>query len=67
MTVKELYNICEKELKEGNGNKDIVLCVNGDEFYLLNNGFSTPNQNCSKIEDTLKEWEANKEDMIVLN
>lgn len=51
MTVKELYDLCKKEIENGNGDRNIVLCVNGNEFYPLENNFSSPVYNDSAIED----------------
>ncbi len=67
MTVKELYELCKAEIENGNGNRDIVLCVNGDEFHPLENKFSSPIYNDSAIYDLLEEWEAEEDSIIVLN
>ena len=39
MTVKELYELCKEEIENDNGDRDIVLCVNENEFYPLENRF----------------------------
>lgn len=67
MTVKELCKLCEVEIENGNGDRDIVLCVNGDEFHSLENKFSSPVYNDSAIYDLLEEWEADEDSVIVLN
>ena len=67
MTVKELYELCKAEIENGNGNRDIVLCVNGDEFHSLENKFSSPVYNDSAIYDLLEEWDAEEDSVIVLN
>ena len=41
MTVKELYDLCKKEIENGNGDRNIVLCVNGNEFHPLENNLFT--------------------------
>ena len=67
MTIKELYELCKKEIENGNGDRSIILCVNGDEFHPLENYFSSPVNNDSSIYDLIKEWEAEEDDVIVLN
>lgn len=67
MTVKELYELCKKEIEDGNGDRDIVLCVNGEEFHPLENKFSSPVYNDSSIYDFLEDWEADEDSVIVLN
>lgn len=67
MTVKELYELCKEEIKNDNGDKDIILCVNENEFYALENTFSSPVYNDSAIYDLLEEWEAEESTVIVLN
>ena len=34
MTVKELMEKCEEAIENGNGDRDIVLCVNENEFHV---------------------------------
>jgi hypothetical protein len=67
MTIKRLYELCKAEIENGNGDRDIILCVNGDEFYPLENYFSSPVNNDSAIYDLIEEWEATEDDVIVLN
>ena len=67
MTVKDLFELCKKEIENGNGDKNIVLCVNGDEFHPLENYFSSPVYNDSSIYDLLEEWEEEEDNVIVLN
>lgn len=67
MTVKELYELCKKEIEDGNGERDIVLCVNGEEFHPLENKFSSPVYNDSSIYDFLEDWEVDEDSVIVLN
>lgn len=67
MTVKDLYELCKKEIEEGNGDRNIVLCVKGDEFHPLENKFSSPVYNDSAIYDLLEEWEEEEDNVIVLN
>lgn len=67
MTIEELYKLCEEEIENGNGSRDIVLCVNGDEFYSLENKFSSPIYNDSNIYDFLEEWDATEDSVIILN
>ena len=67
MTVNELFEWCKKEIENGNGDRNIVLCVNGDEFQPLENYFSSPVYNDSAIYDLLEEWEEEEDNVIVLN
>lgn len=67
MKVKELFELCKQEIENGNGDRNIVLCVNGDEFYPLENNFSSPVYNDSGIYDFLEEWEEKEDNVIILN
>lgn len=67
MTVKELYDLCKKEIENGNGDRNIVLCVNGNEFHPLENNFSSPVYNDSAIYDLIEDWEEEEDNVIVLN
>lgn len=67
MTVKELYERCKEEIENGKGDNDIILCVNQNEFHSLENGFSSPVYNDSAVYDFMEEWEAEEDNVIVLN
>ena len=67
MTIKKLYELCKAEIENGNGDRDIILCVNGNEFYALENKFSSPVYNDNAIYDLLEELEADEDSVIVLN
>lgn len=67
MTIKMLCELCKKEIENGNGDRDIILCVNGDEFYPLENYFSSPVYNDNAVYDLIEEWEATEDEVIVLN
>lgn len=67
MTVKYLYELCKKEIENGNGDRDIILCVNNDEYYPLENHFSSPIYNDSGIYNVLEEWGATEDEVVVLN
>lgn len=67
MTVKDLYELCKKEIEEGNGDRNIILCVNDDEFHVLEGGFSSPVYNDSAIYNLLEEFEEEEDNVIVLN
>lgn len=67
MTVKDLYQLCKAEIEDGKGDHDIVLCVNGDEFHLLENVFSSPVYNDSAVYGFLEEREMDEDAVIVLN
>lgn len=67
MTINRLYELCKAEIENGNGDRDIILCVNGDEFYPLENYFSSPVNNDNAVYELIEEWEATEDDVIVLN
>lgn len=67
MTIKKLYELCKAEIENGNGDRDIILCVNGNEFYPLENYFSSPVNNDTAVYDLIEEWEATEDNVIVLN
>lgn len=67
MTVDELFELCKQEIEHGNGDRNIVLCVNDDEFHALENKFSSPVCNDSAIYDLLEEWGEEEDNVIVLN
>ena len=67
MTVKELYNYCEEQIKNGMGDQNIILCVNGDEFKPLDGGFSSLVYNDSAVYDLLEDIGLEEDAAIVLN
>lgn len=67
MTVNELFELCKQEIFEGNGERKVVLCVNGDEFHSLENNFSSPVYNDSNIYNFLEDNELEEDDVIILN
>lgn len=67
MTVSELKERCDKAIADGNGDKEIVICISGDEFYWLTGGFSSPVYNSDYIYRFLEDEERNEDDVIVLN
>ena len=67
MTIKKLYELCKSQIENGNGDREIILCVNGDEFYPLENYFSSPIYNNSAVYDLIEEWGATEDEVIVLN
>ena len=67
MTVNELFELCKQEINNGNGDRNIVLCVNGDEFHPLENYFSSPVYNDSTIYNLLEELKEEEDNVIVLN
>ena len=67
MTIKKLYELCKSQIENGNGDREIILCVNGDEFYPLENYFSSPVYNNSAVYDLIEEWGATEDEVIVLN
>ena len=67
MTVRELYKLCQERIKNGCGDSEVVLCVNGNEFHFLKNKFSSPVYNDSAIYDFLEEHETTEDDVVVLN
>lgn len=67
MTINELYNECKNAIDNGDGDKEILLCVNNDEFHPLEGGFSSPVYNDSAVYELIEEWEAEEDSVIVLN
>lgn len=67
MTVKELMEKCKEAIENGNGDRDIVLCVNDNEFHALEGGFSSPIYNSEAVYELLDEWGADEDSVIVLN
>lgn len=67
MTVKELCQLCKTEIENGNGGRDVILCVNGDEFHLLENNFSSPVYNDSAVYGFLEDQGMDEDGVIVLN
>lgn len=67
MKVKELFELCKEAIEIGNGDKEIILCVNGNEFHPLESHFSAPIYNSNKIYEVLEEWDTDKDNVIVLN
>ena len=67
MTINQLFDLCKKEIFDGNGDLEIVLCHNGNEFEFLENYFSSPVYNDSSIYDFLEENDTEEENIIVLN
>ena len=67
MTVKELYKKCNEAIKNGYGNNEIILCVNDNDFYSLDRGFSSPIYNDESIYDYLETEGIDEDDAIILN
>ena len=67
LTIKELHDLCEKEIENGNGDRNIILCVNNDEFHPLTKNFSSPVYNDSDVYELIEELEMEEDDVIVLN
>lgn len=67
MTVKELYERCKAEIENGYGDNEIILCVNDNDFYTLDGGFSSPIYNDDFIYDWLEAEGINEDDVIILN
>ena len=68
MTVEELCKRCEKEIQDGNGNAEIILCVNDEEFYALEGSFSSLVYNDSEVYEFLEnQLNIEENNAIVLN
>ena len=65
MTINELFLLCKNEIKNGNGEKQIILYIDDDSFYPLENKFSSLVYNSNKIYDLINEED--KDQFIVLN
>jgi hypothetical protein len=66
-TVNDLLEICKEEVKNGNGDRCIMFCVNDNEFYPLNSGFSSPIYNKETIYVQLEELNLEEDEIIILN
>lgn len=67
LTVKELFEKCKAEIEKGNGDRGIILCVNTDEFYPLDNNFSSPVYNDSAVYEKIEDLGESEDSVIVLN
>ena len=70
MTIKELRNLCEEEIRNGKADNEIVICVNvdyTDEFYTLNTGFSSPVYNDSAVYNIIEKLGIDENAVSVLN
>ena len=66
LTIKELLELCKKEVEKGNGNK-VIMTANDDEgngYHYMYYPFSTIKQ--ASAEEFVNEDIASKEDTIVL-
>lgn len=66
-TINDLLDICKEEVKNGNGDRFVMLCVNDNEFYPLNFEFSSPIYNKETIYTKLEELNLEEDKVIVLN
>jgi hypothetical protein len=55
------------EVENGNGDRDILLCINKDEFVPLNAGFSSPVYNDSAVYDAIEEQGWVEDETMILN
>ena len=67
MTVKELCERCKAEIENGYGDNEIILCVNDNDFYSLEGGFSSPIYNDNSIYDYIEAEGIDEDDIIILN
>ena len=65
--VNELFELCKQEIENGNGDRNMVLWVNGAEFHPLENYFPSPVYNDIAIYELLEGWEEEEDNVIVLN
>lgn len=66
-TVNDLLEICKEEVKNGNGDRFVMLCVNDKEFYPLNFEFSSPVYNNEAIYAKIEELNLKEDEVVVLN
>ena len=66
-TVNDLLQICEEEVKNGNGDRFVMLCVNDNEFYPLTFEFSSPVYNNEAVYEKIEELNLEEDAVIVLN
>lgn len=67
MTIFELMEHCQTEIRKGNGDKEVIICIDDYNFLLLNYGFSHPSGNSENIDDCLDDEGLNRDEVIVLN
>lgn len=67
ITVEKLFALCKEEIEKGNGDSEIILCVNGNEFHPLENYFSSPINNYDSIYNYLEDNDLDEDSVIVLN
>ena len=66
-TINELLQLCEEEVKNGNGDRFVMLCVNDKEFYPLNFEFSSPVYNNEAVYTKIEELNLEEDKVVVLN
>lgn len=67
MTIKELYEHCAMQIKDGMGDNKILICVNGDEFYQLEQAFSSPVYNEPSVYNNIDEYGLSEDEVSILN
>lgn len=67
LTIKDLYNQCEELIKNGQGDRMVLLCVNDNEFYPLTFKFSSPIYNQETVYAKIEELKLEEDKVIVLN
>lgn len=67
LTIKDLHNHCEELIKNGQGDRIVLLCVNDKEFYPLNFEFSSPVYNNEAVYEKIEELNLEEDEVIILN
>lgn len=67
LTIKDLHNHCEELIKNGQGDRIVLLCVNDKEFYPLNFEFSSPVYNNEAVYAKIEELNLEEDEVVVLN
>lgn len=66
-TINDLLQLCKEEVKNGNGDRIVMLCVNDNEFYPLTFEFSSPIYNKETVYAKLEELNLEEDEVVVLN
>ena len=67
LTIQKLYEHCEELIKNGQGDRIVLLCVNDKDFYPLNFEFSSPVYNNEAVYEKIEELNLEEDNVIVLN
>ena len=71
LTVQELFDLCKKQIKQGNGNRKIVVGVDSPdlearEYHGVFNGFFVPEGHEWDIYDSLRHTDTTELNQIII-